>query len=318
MRMPNGRDASQGAKLMWIILLLITGLLLSACSVVNSVFNPSPYEPTQDENLTKSNVRPLSFESYPSNPSPNQKLLIKTANKLQILSVDYADQRNDTMIGELLFDIPILGLGIATLASGIFKGPQDQILALGLAGASVVGTRLYFNPQGKIVAYNSAALALTCAASVAAALSTISDNDGKTIAGSLEDDIDAAKGSTDLKLVAALSQAQTALTDLNTALATLEAAPVKLQTFANQVIRNSTSKIVTGSQNTDAVLAQIRAATSTSAPKPAKLVTKPSTANERTAAIAAAALDLPELTAKAEAYAQAVKEAWTLSACAAT
>lgn len=179
-----------------------------------------------------------------------------------------------------------------------------------MAGASVVGTRLYFNPQGKIVAYNSAALALTCAASVAAALSTISDVDGTAKANSLASAIDAVKASNDPKLVAALAQAQTALTDVNTALATLEAAPVRLQTFANQVIRNTTSKIVTGSQNVDAVLAQIRAATSTSAPK------SPTPAKTKNFTALAAAANLPQLTAEAEAYAQAVKEAWSLTACA--
>jgi hypothetical protein len=296
-----------GAKVMWAILFLITGFVLSGCAV----FDPSPYDPTYDPTqptecgTAQQNTRTISIWSFDSDP---HQLLTTTATRLQDLSCKYAIQRNDTMKEELIFDIPILGLGIATVASGIFNGPQDQILALGLAGASVVGTRLYFNPQGKIVAYNSAALALSCAASVAAALSTIPYKVGEDLAGQLSNAIKAATPSGDPKLVA---QAQTALIDLNTALATLEAAPVRLQVFANQVIRNTTSKIVTGSQNTDAVLAQIRAATSTSTPKPTTPVKKNLSAAENEEAKA----NLPELTAEAEAYAQAVKEAWSLSNC---
>jgi hypothetical protein len=103
---------------MWTILLLIAGFLLNGCSQVTSVFDPSPYDPTltENENLQgdhKLNTQTILFESYPPNPSPNQQLLIHSANKLQFLSISYATQRNYTMQGELIFDVPILGLSIA-------------------------------------------------------------------------------------------------------------------------------------------------------------------------------------------------------------
>src|SRR5271169_1869281 len=124
-----------GGKVMWAILLLITGFVLTGCAV----FDPSPYDPTlpTESGTTGQNTRTISFWSFGSDGSDPHQPLTTTANQLQDLSNKYAAQRNETMKEELIFDIPILGLGIATVASGIFKGPQDQILALGLAGASV-------------------------------------------------------------------------------------------------------------------------------------------------------------------------------------
>jgi hypothetical protein len=263
------------------------------------------------------------------------------ATKLQALSDGYADARDTIMREELLFDIPILGVGIATVGSSLFKGSRDQVLALGLGAASLVGARLYFSPQGKIVAYNSAALALSCGASVASDLDEIvksfgtgADTDAATAtATKLLSAITAAnnKIASPVKsasaaparaaLLTARDQAQKALTDLNSALAIIATAPGRLQVFANQVMRNTTSKIVTGSQNVDAALAAIRAnATSTLAPKPSAapsppgsrpLLTIPDYASEDEPALT---YTLQTLTADAAAYTRTINDAWSLLA----
>jgi hypothetical protein len=206
----------------------------------------------------------------------------------------------------------------------------------------VVGVRVYFSPQGKIVAYNSAALALSCGASVASDLDEIMksfrtgpDTDAATTtATKLLSAITAAnnKVASPVKnasaaparaaLLTARDQAQKALTDLNSALAIIATAPGRLQVFANQVKRNTTSKIVTGSQNIDAALAAIRAnATSTSAPKPSAgvpaapgappLPTTPDYASEDEPTLT---YTLQTLTADAEAYSKTINDAWSLLA----
>src|SRR5215472_8783835 len=94
-----------GAKVMWAIILLITGLVLSGCAV----FDPSPYDPTlpTESETTQQNTRTIPLWSFGSDP---HQLLTTTASQLQDLSYKYATQRNETMKEELIFDIPILGL----------------------------------------------------------------------------------------------------------------------------------------------------------------------------------------------------------------
>src|SRR5215467_3365370 len=154
-------------RLFQLSLLLI---LLVGC---RSVLDPAPYTPNTDTFVLNS--------SSPSYTSVNvlQFSTLKDAEaKLQALSNGYASERNNLMRQQLIFDIPMIGLAIATVTAGIYHGSKGSILGLGISTATIAGGRLYFGPQTKVTAYNTAAFALSCASSVAGEMANVQDTLG--------------------------------------------------------------------------------------------------------------------------------------------
>jgi hypothetical protein len=194
---------------------------------------------------------------------------------------------------------------------------------------------LYFNPQSKIAAYNNAALALECGASVSADLTAIrkaSEADASQLAALLSAAIDqanrlaatpisgASAAQTRAALLTARDQAQKAADELNVALGTLQTASARLQVFAIQVMRNATTKVVTGTQNMDAALAAIRAAAAPGAPAkaPAGAPTMAAAAVSLTPLIPPDEAGLTRFlqisAAKAQSYTKTINDAWSLLA----
>jgi len=250
-------------------------LLLAVGGCAGSIFDPAPYRPAVDKSVLQ-----MHSPAYDQVTILEFASLEDAAYKLKALGSGYADARDTIMRQQLLVDIPAIGLGVATVANGVFRGAKDATIALGLSSATVAGTRLYFGPQVKVVAYNNASSALECASSVATVMNVESQSDGEagaSIAQSLtsylalaDDRITSGKLSKQdsTTLLAARDAAQKSLADLNGALSTIGNAPAQLQSFAVTVIRGATTKVVTGTQNVDAVLTLIKGSTSgTTAPK---------------------------------------------------
>lgn len=247
---------------------VLISVLLGGCATT-SVFDPAPYRPNIDASvLASSNSTSINILQFCS--------LDDASKKLQAISDGYAAQRDSLMRQQLLFDIPMMGLAAATIASGIYGGSKGLTLGLGLGASALAGGRLYFGPQTKVAAYNTAALTLSCASSVASEMDSIKltqeDKDNLTsqlsenIASADEAFADCGQLLTTIEvtnLYAARNQAIKAYGDLLSALVLLETAPVQLKTFANTVISGATNKIVTGTQNVAASLAMINATPTT-------------------------------------------------------
>ena len=322
-------------------LALAIALSLSGCG---TVFDPAPYSPTTDKAVISSGegsnaIDMLQFKT------PEQ-----AAVKLQALAQGYAGERDDILRQQLIFDVPMIGLGAATIINPIFRGATDTTIALGLGAAGAAGLRTYFAPQTKAMAYNSAATSLSCASGVASAMApeydgshgetaryveanaklgdSVSRASGLILAGQIPDKTLAAA------LLVARDQGQKALGDLASAIDVADTSPVHLQIFANAVINGTNKKIISGEQNVDAVLAALKTAptsvTSTtvaappqasSAPRaPALPGEKPLTPAERATADATALIPTLQAEAgEAEAAANRINAIWAmLPACAAT
>jgi hypothetical protein len=301
-------------------------LALTGCY---SVFDPAPYNPSFDAGL-------LALYSLDRTTLTRFGDLDDATKKLQALGDGYAGARDDLMREELALDIPVLGLAAATVGSSIFRSSKDQVLALGLGSAAMAGARSYLNPQNRVVAYNGAALALSCGAAVSADLAAIHTSlepSANDTAQQLSDLIAQANATasapisapstpqTRANLLTARDQAQKALDDLHAALGTLQTAVARLQVFAVQTMRNATSKVVTGSQNIDAALAAIRAAAPSSAPaKPPSRQALAVSGYVRGAPglppEAALTRDLQEQTVSAQFYTKTINDGWSqLAGC---
>src|SRR5579885_1628908 len=217
-------------------LLVLLALPLAGCG---SIFDPAPYNPGNDPAVLNSLTPPadsvtiLTFGNPPSDARA----------KLQALAAGYAGHRDALMRQQLLFDIPMIGLGAAGMAGG----------------------RLYFAPQAREAAYNAAWLSLSCAALVADGIVAEKKGDGlagPALADRLESEIAAAEGSisSDPVLLAAYNQAQQSLAALKTALAALSGATGQLEQYALSVISAATNKIVGNIQNVSAAVGAIAAA----------------------------------------------------------
>jgi hypothetical protein len=231
-----------------ILSILMTSLFLAACY---SIFDPAPYNPQFDSDFVKDNPNVVRFTDLSS-----------AVSNLNILARTYAEKGASLMREQLSLDVPLFGLAAATVASGIYGGSKDLTLGLGLGSAGVAGTKLYFNPQARAAAYNGAALALSCGASVANQLNTImtTKEDPVGTANTLQSLIDAASNSKDQNLASLVSAGQKALNDLITAIGIIYGAPARLEAFAAAIIRGTTTKAATGVQNIDAAVSAIRAA----------------------------------------------------------
>jgi hypothetical protein len=306
---------------MQISLVITAGLLLSGCA---SVFDPAPYDPTRD---------PTSLSSGPEKITNADVLLFDNLrdglSKLKVLSDSYAQQRDTIMRQQLGFDFALLGLTMAAVVNPIYQGARATTVGLGLGAATVGAGRVYFSPQTRIMAYNGAAIALSCAASVAAEMALIEEGDRDrlvSVAHDLEGDLananalllsGGASGQGGTALLAARDRAQMAFTRLAAASALLKNARGRLQTFAAQTIRAATSRVVTGTQNLDAALGVLKAAVPVPPSSPA-----PVAANRRemlrsgSADTSALTQRLDTNATEAEQLAATINEAWNpLLAC---
>jgi hypothetical protein len=244
----------------------ILGILVASMFLVScySIFDPAPYNPQFDIEFVGKYPNITQFTTLPD-----------ATTNLNLLAIAYAEKGGSLMREQLSLDIPLFGLAAATVASGIYGGSKDLTLGLGLGSAGFAGTKLYLNPQARAAAYNGAALALSCAASVASQLSTImtTKEDPVGTANTLQSLIDAASNSNDQNVASLVSAGQKALNDLITAIGIIYGAPARLEAFAAAIIRGTTTKAATGVQNIDAAVSAIRAAGPNSsaagvAPKP--------------------------------------------------
>ena len=302
---------------------VLTFLLLAGC--VGSIFDPAPYQPEVDKAVLDSHAPaydPVTILQFND--------LSDAAYKLEAIASGYANARNTIMRQELLIDVPAIGLGVATVANGVFHGAQTATIALGLGSATISGTRLYFSPQNRVTAYNNAASALACASSVSTVMNAENVADGDT-ATSISQNLAALLVLADnqiisgklskqnsISLLAARDTAQGDLNTLNSALSTISTAPAQLQSFAVTVIRGATTKVVTGSQDLDAVLTIIKGASSSVAPT--KVGAAPAGAPAPVAGPAPTAAQIESqlqvLSAEAISISQRISSAWSnLTAC---
>lgn len=307
---------------------VLISVLLGGCATTKSantkwIFDPSPYRPDS-----------ANYGLF--------KNLDEASHTLQTLSDGYAEQRDSLMQQQLLFDIPMMGVAAATIASGIYGGSKGLTLGLGLGTSALAGGRFYFGPQTKVVAYNTAALSLSCASSVANEMSSIQKSNQQragSISQDLSDNIALAEGTIHIcrklttndltNLLAALYQANKAYNEILNSLTLLETAPIQLKTFATSVINGATNKIVTGTQNVEATLARINATPTTITPSKtagagagamgisaAALTSKNAQMESCTADIADAIRKLQDLSAQASKITKEITDRWAvLSTC---
>jgi hypothetical protein len=228
----------------------VSSIFLTSCY---SIFDPAPYNPQFD----------IAFVA--SYPNVTQFTTLQNAtDNLNILAIAYAEKGGSLTREQLLLDVPLFGLAAATVASGIYGGSKDLTLGLGLGFAGFAGTKMYFNPQARAAAYNGAALALSCGASVARQLNWIMTRPEAPqplgTATTLQSLLDAASNSKDQNVAILVSAGQKALNDLISAIGIIYGAPARLEAFAAAIIRSTTTKAATGVQNIDAALTAIRAA----------------------------------------------------------
>ena len=219
---------------------------------------------------------------------------------------------------QLLFDLPLMGVAAAAIASGIYGGSKDLILGLGLGAAGITGGRVYFGPQGKITAYNEAALSLGCASNFARGVKVSLNTrrgtqqsvkkEGEDALRQLEQSL---KKAEPLLLrpgvLPARDRARKAFADLSAALGLLSTATAQLEDFAYTVFAGTTRKVVTGVQNLDAALKLIRD-TPTQLPPSAPPQATPET--ESPPDVDALISDLHFRSARAEAITKLITDKW--------
>ena len=204
-----------------------------------TIFDPAPYSPLNDKGVWASVSPPatdaitmLSFKGDVTDAQP----------KLQALGNGYAEQRDNLMRQQLIFDVPMIGLGVAAIVNPLFEGSKNVTLGLALGAAGAAGGRTYFGPQAKVTAYNAAWLSLTCASLVAQSIAIekmgdgdpVNPNGGPQLVTTLAGKIAGAEGNLtgNPLLLAAYNQARVSLAALQTALGTLNAASSQLEQYA--------------------------------------------------------------------------------------
>jgi hypothetical protein len=225
-----------------------------------TIFDPAPYNPLNDPAVLNSVMPPatsstiLTFGDPPNDARP----------KLQALASGYATQRDNLMRQQLIFDVPMIGLGVAAIVNPLFEGPKNVTLGLALGAAGAAGARTYFGPQAKVTAYNAAWLSLSCASLVAESIVAETGSDGqagKALANTLAAKIATAEGSLtgNAVLLAAYNQAQKSLAALQTALGTLSDAADQLEQYGLTTINTATNKVLASVQNVSAVTTAVGA-----------------------------------------------------------
>lgn len=253
------------------IIFICLAISLVGCG---TVLDPSPYNPKKDAAVLGNASPPYTAISILTFTDASDASV-----KLQALSDGYADQRDNLMREQLLFDVPMIGLAAAAVVNPLFNGAKNATLALGLGAAAAGGGRLYFGPQTKVAAYNKASLALGCAATAASGIAQETSADkaaGAALLARLDADIQAAApfASANAALTTARDQATKSADALRTALAMLAGAPTTLQAFANETVRAATNQIVTNVQNVQATEQAFASAAVSKAPVAAAQRTK--------------------------------------------
>ena len=129
-----------------------------------TIFDPAPYSPLTDKPLLARLSPPATpLTIFPFTDATDAK------HKLQALANGYADQPDDLMRQQLIFDVPMIGLGVAAIVNPLYDRAKNVTLGLSLGAA---GARIYFGAQAKVTAYNAAWLSLTCASLVADSIAT--------------------------------------------------------------------------------------------------------------------------------------------------
>ena len=280
--------------------LILVAFPLSGCA---ELIDPAPFEPDQT-------VSTFDFST-----------LGASATTLGSLANQYRHESAQISRGQLAFDLPLIGLAGATAGAAIGRAGVKTIAELGLAAAGVAATKSYIAPQTKASAYSGAALAFSCANSVAKQLAFYESVDNPPRLGDLDTTVgllESAITPPPKDEAAQVAAAQKSIDDLNSARAVVYDAPPKLLAFATAIIRGATTKAQTGVQNVEAAVAAIHATSSSgSTPTSATKSTTPKPAG----ALALAAPSTPtktlsELTADAENMSKDIQAAWSnLTSC---
>ena len=272
------RLAGKAARLAWPIrCAAVVVPMLGGCALLN----PAPYQPAGARSVAgepPKSITPAGCPAPAANAANANDLLQfrdfdDASAKLCQLGAGYALVRNRVMGERLIFDVPAIGLGVAGVANGAFNGAKDLTLALGLGSAGFAGATSYFSPSTRIAAYGAAAQSLLCASGVSHQMSQENGADGLNAGSTLNRlaaDIAAAtmiisngpvSGVTQAEINDLIAKRDTAVksqTGLKTAYALLTQGPIHLEAFAGQVIGNTTSKLVSGTQSPDAVISLIK------------------------------------------------------------
>ena len=239
-------------------------MALATCSC-QSLVDPSAYDPQRDSRVLAKLSNSVQFGVL-SPPLTQFYCVDDAAAKLDLISASYQSQADDIRREQIGFDIPILGLVAAIPISAIAHAAAKETLYLGAGSAGALGLKTYVAPEARINAYSGAAQGFSCAAATARNLSTIGNYRRpsiETLKFRLQDYL---ANSLNGPLAA---DAQKALDDLDTQIAVIDSAPARLQYFAADTIRITTSKALTGAQNADAVAATLKAISTTPAASPA-------------------------------------------------
>ena len=281
------------------ILLACLAVSLAGCG---TIFDPAPYSPLTDKPLLASLSPPATpLTIFPFTDATDAE------PKLQALANGYADQRDDLMRQQLIFDVPMIGLGVAAIVNPLYEGAKNVTLGLSLGAAGAAGARIYFGPQAKVTAYNAAWLSLTCASLVADSIATEKTGDGAAGPGlvtQLSDTITKAEGSLtgNPVLLTAYNQARVSLAALQTALGTLNAASSQLEQYALTVISTATNKVLANVQNVSAATAPVAAVKPAAPMRGLAQETTRKTASD----VAKLTLDLQNYSAQADAMTQRI------------
>jgi hypothetical protein len=116
------------------------GLAISLAGC-GTILDPSPHNPKRDTAVLGS-VSPALHGHLDSHLRGRQRRVDQAASAFR----RYADQRENIMREQLLFDVPMIGLAAAAVVNPLFNGAKNTALALGLGAAAAGGGRLYFGP----------------------------------------------------------------------------------------------------------------------------------------------------------------------------
>lgn len=249
----------------WLVVAAV--LPLAGCG---SIFDPAPYDPLHDQavlNGTSPASTSATILAFAPKPTDASQKMLAIAN-------GYAAQRDNLMRQQLLFDIPMIGLGAAAIVNPLFNGAKNVTLGLSLGAAVEAGGRIYFGPQAKEAAYGTAWQAFTCLAFAANDIVTEMNGDGAAGPGlvtKLSAEIKVAEASLtgNAGLLAAYNQAQKSLSALETALGTLNAGSYQLEKSSLSLIVTATNSVTANVQNVAAATAPIAAVKPASTPGPA-------------------------------------------------
>lgn len=247
-------------------------VLIAVVAVVSgcAAFDPAPFVPD--------GAKLAIAKGLPSIDQPAPRLE-KASERLGELAELYVGKRNEAMRGQLAFDVPMIGLAVAAVASGVYGGAQGLTTGFGLGSATLGGSRTYFGPQVRAAAYGSAASSFRCGSVYAlnlAGLASARYQEAKDVRSNLDERLDRAQaalltqewaeaggvrrltGAEIASLLAARDAAMPARGALNGALSAIDLAPLGLQSFALLVIKGTDERIISGTQDLKSTISAIQ------------------------------------------------------------